>query len=160
MQKLPDFVSAFSHHLKPLNRDGDGFTGGLVHPRIEGGILPDSAVESQQFRSHHGSTFRLRNLSLHSTLTRGTKGRRRSTDCDVGNTEVILSPDKSGGLNGSTQHSSRTRLALKTKAKSLARVRSAGTLPCLGFDRGRPNRSLLPGKYCRINALDGVASTG
>src|SRR6266480_240475 len=65
---------------------------------------------------------------------------------------------KSGGLNGSTQHSSRTRLALKTKAKSLARVRSAGTLPWLGFDRGQPNRSLLPGKYCRINALDGVAS--
>jgi hypothetical protein len=34
-----------------------------------------------------------------------------------------------GGLNGSTQHSGQTRLALKTKAKSLARVRSAGTLP-------------------------------
>jgi ASPM-SPD-2-Hydin domain-containing protein len=33
------------------------------------------------------------------------------------------------------QHSSRTRLALKTKAKSLARVRSAGTLPWLSFDR-------------------------
>jgi hypothetical protein len=33
-----------------------------------------------------------------------------------------LTPDKSGGLNGSTQHSSRTRLALKTKAKSLARL--------------------------------------
>ena len=68
--------------------------------------------------------------------------------------------DKRGGLNGSTQHSSRTRLALKTKAKSLARVRSAGTLPWLGFDRGQPNRSLLPKKHCRINALDGVASTG
>src|SRR6267142_3665085 len=70
-----------------------------------------------------------------------------------------LGPSSSGGLNGSTQHSSRTRLALKTKAKSLARVRSAGTLPWLGFDRGQPNRSLLPGKHCRINALDGVAST-
>ncbi len=56
--------------------------------------------------------------------------------------------DKRGGLNGST------------KAKSLARVRSAGTLPWLGFDRGQPNRSLLPRKHCRINALDGVASTG
>ena len=51
-----------------------------------------------------------------------------------------------GGLNGSTQHSSRTRRALKTKAKSLARVRSAGTLPWLGFDRGQPNRPLLLGK--------------
>ena len=66
---------------------------------------------------------------------------------------------KFGGLNGSTQHSSRTRLALKTKAKSLARVRSAGTLPWLGFDRGPPNRALLLGKYHRINALEGVAST-
>jgi hypothetical protein len=69
-------------------------------------------------------------------------------------------PDKRGGLNGSTQHSGRTRLALKTKARSLARVRSAGTLPWPGFDRVQPNRSLLPGKHCRINALDGVASTG
>src|SRR6266403_5385628 len=68
--------------------------------------------------------------------------------------------DFRGGFNGSTQHPSRTRLALKTKAKSLARVRPAGTLPWLGFDRGQPNRSLLPGKHCRINALDGVASTG
>jgi hypothetical protein len=42
-------------------------------------------------------------------------------------------PDKSGGLNGSTQHSSRTRPGLKTKARSLARVRSTGTLPWLGF---------------------------
>jgi hypothetical protein len=30
---------------------------------------------------------------------------------------VILTADKRGDLNGSTQHSSRTRLALKTKAK-------------------------------------------
>jgi hypothetical protein len=67
---------------------------------------------------------------------------------------------KPGDLNGSTQHSRRTRLALKTKAKSLARVRSAGTLPWLAFDRVQPKGSLLPGKHCRINALDGVASTG
>src|ERR1700722_327928 len=71
-----------------------------------------------------------------------------------------LEPDKPGGLNGSTQHSSRTRLALKTKAKSLVRVRSAGTLPWLGFYRVRPNGSLLLGKHRRINVLDGVASTG
>ena len=38
-------------------------------------------------------------------------------------------PDKRGGLNQSTQHSGRTRLALKTEPKSLARVKSAGTLP-------------------------------
>src|SRR5580704_9882249 len=70
-----------------------------------------------------------------------------------------FAPDKRGGLNGSTQHPGRTRLAWKTKAKSLARVRSAGTLPWLGFDRVQPKGSLLPGKHCRINALDGVAST-
>jgi len=32
-------------------------------------------------------------------------------------------------------------LPLKTKAKSLARVRSAGTLTWLGFDRAQPNRT-------------------
>src|SRR3979411_3122581 len=58
MQKLPDFVvSALSHHLKPLMRDGSQFTCMLFHPRIDGGIPLDSAVESQQFRSHRRSTF-------------------------------------------------------------------------------------------------------
>src|SRR6266576_165038 len=55
MQKFPDFVPAFSHHLKPLMRDGTQFTCMLFHPRINGGIPLDSAVESQQLRSHrHG----------------------------------------------------------------------------------------------------------
>jgi Domain of unknown function (DUF4386) len=40
---------------------------------------------------------------------------------------------KRGGLNGSTHHSSRIPPALKTKAKSLARVRSARTLPPARF---------------------------
>src|SRR6266699_2366183 len=57
MQKFPDFVPAFSHHLKPLMRDGSQFTCMLFHPRIDGGIPLDSAVESQQFRSHRCSTF-------------------------------------------------------------------------------------------------------
>src|SRR5215471_20311399 len=52
MQKLPDFVSALSHHLKPLTRDGSQFTGMLFHPRMDGGIALDSAVESQQLCSH------------------------------------------------------------------------------------------------------------
>src|SRR4051812_37751981 len=56
MQKLPDFVPAFSHHLKPLMRDGSQFTCMLFHPRIDGGIPLDSAVESQQSRSHRGPT--------------------------------------------------------------------------------------------------------
>src|ERR1700731_3031977 len=57
MQKFPDFVPAFSHHLKTVMRDGSQFTGMLFHPRIDGGIPLDSAVESQQFRSHRRFTF-------------------------------------------------------------------------------------------------------
>src|SRR5207302_6311233 len=69
MQKLPNFVPAFSHHLKPLMRDDAQFTGMLFHPRIDGGIPLDSAVESQQFRFHRRSTFCFRDLWLRSTLT-------------------------------------------------------------------------------------------
>src|SRR6202048_5538411 len=58
MQKFPDFVPAFSHHLKPLIRHGSQFTCMLLHPRIDGGIPLDRAVESQQFRSHRRSTSR------------------------------------------------------------------------------------------------------
>src|SRR5205809_7799661 len=56
MQKFPDFVPAFSHHLKPLMRDGSQSTCMLFHPCIDGGIALDSAVESQQFRFHRRST--------------------------------------------------------------------------------------------------------
>src|SRR6266849_5109295 len=66
------------------------------------------------------------------SVTRGSVLKKSLT----GPTLLEMSGNR-GGLNGSTQHSSRTRLALKTKAKSLARVRSAGTLPWLGFDRGQ-----------------------
>jgi predicted ester cyclase len=52
MQKLSDFVPALSHHLEPLLRDGSQFTCMLFHPRIDGGIPLDAAVESQQFRFH------------------------------------------------------------------------------------------------------------
>jgi hypothetical protein len=41
-------VPAFSHHLKPLMRDGSQFTCMLFHPRSGGGIPLDSAVESQR----------------------------------------------------------------------------------------------------------------
>ena len=50
MQKLPDFVPAFSHHFKPVMRYGSQFTCMVFHPGIDGGIPLDSAVESQQFR--------------------------------------------------------------------------------------------------------------
>src|SRR6516164_614783 len=56
MKELPDFVPAFSHHLKPLTCDGSQFTRMPFHPGIDGGISLDSAVESQQFRSHRRST--------------------------------------------------------------------------------------------------------
>jgi Transposase len=56
-----------------------------------------------------------------------------------------------GGLNGSTQHLGRTRLALETKAKSLARVRSAGTLPWLGLIDSSRTVGFSIGKYCRTN---------
>src|SRR5271155_3446450 len=64
MQKLPDFVSAFSHYLKPLMGDGSQFTCMLFHlfrgnPGIDGGIPLDSTVESQQFRSHRRIHFLL-----------------------------------------------------------------------------------------------------
>src|SRR2546422_4123563 len=61
MQKLPDFVPAFSHHLKPLMRDGSQFTCMLFHPRINGGIPLHGAVESQELRSHCHSNFCLLN---------------------------------------------------------------------------------------------------
>src|ERR1035437_6684906 len=69
MQKLPDFVPAFSHHLKPLMRDGSQSTCMLFHPRIDGGIALDSAVEAQQFRFHRPSTFCFRDLRLLSIRT-------------------------------------------------------------------------------------------
>src|SRR5271163_2839447 len=69
MQKLPDFVPAFSHGLKPLMRDGPQFTRMLFHPRIDGGIPLDSAVESQQFRSHRRLLFCFRDRWLRCTLT-------------------------------------------------------------------------------------------
>src|SRR6202162_2332992 len=72
VQKLPDFVPALSHHLKPVMRDGAQFTCMLFHPRIDGGIPLDSAVESQQFRSHRCSTFFFRDLRLRSLHEKDT----------------------------------------------------------------------------------------
>src|SRR5262245_38551074 len=60
MQELADFIPAFSHHLKPLLRDGPQFACMLFHPPIDGGIALLSAVETQQLRSHRRSAFLLR----------------------------------------------------------------------------------------------------
>jgi hypothetical protein len=45
MQKLPHFIPAFSHFLKPLVRHGSQLTCVLLHPRIDGSILLDSSFE-------------------------------------------------------------------------------------------------------------------
>src|SRR4029077_5565959 len=55
MQKLPDFVATLSHDLKPLMRDGSESTCMVLHPRIDGWIPLDGAVEAQQFGSHRRS---------------------------------------------------------------------------------------------------------
>src|SRR5437879_12471081 len=57
MQKLPDFVPAFSHDLKPLMRDSSQFIGMFFHPRIGGGVPLHSAVEAQPLRSRTPRTF-------------------------------------------------------------------------------------------------------
>src|SRR5215469_3804616 len=69
MQKLPDFVSGFSHHFEPLLRDGSQSTCMLLHPCVDGGIALDCAVESQQFRSHRCSTLLLSRCVLMQHLT-------------------------------------------------------------------------------------------
>src|ERR1700744_3450655 len=55
MQSLPDLVSASSHRFKPLMRDGSQFAFMLFHPHVDGGIVFDSSVESQQLGSHRRS---------------------------------------------------------------------------------------------------------
>src|ERR1700704_119003 len=74
MQKLPDFVPAFSHHLKPLTRDGSQSTCMLFHPRIDGGIALDGAVESQQFRSHRHGVLRATRWFQGATLSSYSMG--------------------------------------------------------------------------------------
>jgi hypothetical protein len=59
MQKFPYFVSTFPHHLKPPMRDDFPFTCLCRHPRIDGWIPLDGAVEAQQFRFHRRSQFLL-----------------------------------------------------------------------------------------------------
>jgi hypothetical protein len=62
MQKLADFVAAFSHRLKPVTRDGSQFAGVIFQPRVDGGIALDSAVESQEIGFHRRSAFFFREL--------------------------------------------------------------------------------------------------
>jgi len=69
MHQLPDFVPAFSHHLKPLMRDSAQFTCMLVHPSINRRISLDSAVESQKFRLHRSFIFYLDRTAFQTLCT-------------------------------------------------------------------------------------------
>src|ERR1700686_152680 len=89
MQKLPDFVPTFSHHLKPLMRDGSQSTCMLFHPRIDGGIALDSAVESQQFRLHRRSPFCFEIFDLVAPLPSPQQNRSSGT---VGLVEGSVAP--------------------------------------------------------------------
>jgi hypothetical protein len=46
MQKLSDFVPAFSHHFKPMQRDRSQFTRMRLYPHIDSGVPLDSTMES------------------------------------------------------------------------------------------------------------------
>src|SRR5438094_4273490 len=73
MQKLPNFVPALSHHLKPLMRDGSQFTCMLFHPRIDGGIPLNSAVESEQFGSSASTSRHDRIFFCHCSVPTGAR---------------------------------------------------------------------------------------
>src|SRR6266849_4338741 len=94
MQELPDFVPAFSHHLKPLMRDASQFTCMLVHPRIDGRIPLDSAVESQQFRSHRRSTFFFLAIGRKATLVFRTAGFQPALSWSAAALAAAFSPPK------------------------------------------------------------------
>src|SRR5689334_4905672 len=74
MQKLSDFVPAFSHHLKPPMRDGSQFARMLLHPCIDGGIALDPAVQSKQFRSDHHDVLRATRWFQGATLSSYSMG--------------------------------------------------------------------------------------
>ena len=82
MQYLPDFVPAFSHHVKPLMRDGSQFTPILFHPRIDGGVAFNCAVESQQFRFHRRSIFAFESM-VSGRLRGAKKPAVRIADCEI-----------------------------------------------------------------------------
>src|ERR1700733_136835 len=52
VEELADLIAALAHDLKPLARDGSQLTFVLFHPRMNGGIALDGAVESEQFGFH------------------------------------------------------------------------------------------------------------
>ena len=63
----------------------------------------------------------------------------------------VVAPNKSGGLNGSTQHELEVYLQESQQLKSFASVDSNGTLPCLVLIEYSRTDRLSRRKYCRIN---------
>jgi len=64
----------FRIHLKPLMREGSQFTSMFFHPRIDGWIPLDRAVESQQFRSHRHGVLRATRWFQGATLSSYSMG--------------------------------------------------------------------------------------
>ena len=65
MEDFADFVAAVAHDLKPLAREAAQFAAMVVHPRFDGGIALDSAVEAQKVRFHG------RSISAFDSILRG-----------------------------------------------------------------------------------------
>ena len=55
MKEFADFVSALAHRLEPCAGDGSQFAFMVFQPLVDGRVALASAVESQQFRSIHGT---------------------------------------------------------------------------------------------------------
>src|SRR5215469_6440275 len=69
MQKLPHFVPALSHHLKPVLGDGPQFPGMLFHPTIDARIPLDRALQSKQLGSRGHGVFRAASRFQGATLS-------------------------------------------------------------------------------------------
>src|SRR6202030_1647758 len=74
MENLPDFVSAISHHLKPLLRDVSQFTRMLFHPALDRRITLDGAVQAKQFRSRGHGVFKATSRFQGATLSSYSMG--------------------------------------------------------------------------------------
>src|SRR6266705_1670087 len=101
MQKLPDFVPAFSHHLKPLMRDGSQSTCMLSFIDASmAGSRSTAPLNSSNSVLIDRSTFCFRDLWLRSTLTFppgkplvwNSRSCRRSVA--PGNAAVFYNPDR------------------------------------------------------------------
>jgi hypothetical protein len=73
---------------------------------------------------------------------------------------LLVISGNAGGLNGSLQHLLEVFIYESMTLISFPGVNSNKSKLCLGSDRVQSYRSILDGKYCQLNRLDSVASTG